>query len=380
MTAVPTVAATATRPPARPRRAGDAVRVVVAVLIVLHGLVHLIGVLGTPEGTGAAPGWLWFLAAAAVVGSGVGLGLGRRHWWWLGLPALVLSQTLIVVSWPQAFAGTAGSVVLGAAVLHAWFAEGPRSRRARYRRHAVEVDRGACAGPVVTEADLEPLPAPAARWLRRAGVVGRPRPLAFRAVMRGRIRSTEDAPWMTFAAEQVNTVGDTWTRWFRMDATMRGLPVDVLHVYREGDASMHARVASMVPVVSVEGREMGKAETVTVLNDVCMMAPAALLDAPVTWAEVDDHHVVVRLACGGHEVAATLVLDDAGDLVDFRSEDRSRTDGRTVEQMPWSTPLTGHREMPIGRVAGAGAAVWDAPEGTYTYIETTIDSVEIAGA
>jgi uncharacterized protein DUF6544 len=61
------------------------------------------------------------------------------------------------------------------AVVHGAFSRGPFGLHAAYRR---EVRRGLTeeAAPLlVTEADLDPLPAPIQRYLRFAGVVGQPR-------------------------------------------------------------------------------------------------------------------------------------------------------------------------------------------------------------
>ncbi len=371
--------------PRRPRRGGDLVRVLVGLVVVAHGLVHLIGVVPQAARTpipdpGTAGRVLWLLAALAVTAAGAGLAAGRRRWWYLGAPALVVSQAAILTAWPAAAAGTVANALLAAAVVHGLLAEGPRSRRARYRRHQSDViaEASAPAEPI-TEADLALLPPLVATYLRRAGAVGRPRAAAFRAVLSGRIRSTPDAPWMAFVAEQVNTVGAHVTRWFRMDATMLGLPVDVLHVYTDGVATMSAAACSAIRVAHMSGAEAGRAETVTVLNDVCVLAPWALVGLRVDWEPVDDRRVRARYACGGHRVSAVLVFDDAGDLVDFVSEDRSRIDGSRSERLAWSTPVADQRELGAGRVPTAGSALWHAPEGAYPYIEMRIHDVEAIG-
>ncbi len=372
--------------PRRPRRAGDLVRVLVGLVVVGHGLVHLLGVwpqaAQTPiPDSGTAGRVLWLLAALAVTVAGVGLVTGRRRWWYLGAPALVLSQAAILTAWPAAAAGTVANAVLAAAVVHGWLAEGPRSRRARYRRHQSDVIAEASApAEAITEADLAPLPPLVAAYLRRVGAVGRPRAAAFRAVLSGRIRSTPGAPWMAFVGEQVNTVGAHVSRWFRMDATMLGLPVDVLHVYTDGEATMSVAACSAVGVASASGPELGRAETVTVLNDVCVLAPWALVGLPVDWEPVDDRRVRARFACGGHGVSAVLVFDDAGDLVDFVSEDRSRIDGSRSDRLTWSTPVGEPAELGSGRVPTLGSAWWHAPEGAYPYIEMRIHDVEAIGS
>lgn len=264
--------------------------------------------------------------------------------------------------------------------MHGRLAEGPRSRRARYRRHQSDViaETSAPAEPI-TEADLAPQPPLVATYLRRSGAVGRPRAAAFRAVLSGRIRSTPGSPWMAFVGEQVNTVGAHITRWFRMDATMLGLPVDVLHVYTDGAATMSAAACSAISVASASGPELGRSETVTVLNDVCVLAPWALVGLLVDWEPVDDRRVRAGYSCGEHPVSAVLVFDDAGDLVDFVSEDRSRIDGSRSDRLIWSTPVGELTELGTGRVPTVGSAWWHAPEGAYPYIEMRIHDVAAIG-
>ena len=46
---------------------------------------------------------------------------------------------------------------------------------------------------------------------------------------------------MTFTGEQVNTYGPRPDRLFFMDAELFGLPVDVLHVFAAGAATMRVR-------------------------------------------------------------------------------------------------------------------------------------------
>jgi len=59
-------------------------------------------------------------------------------------------------------------------------------------------------------------------------------------------------------------------------------------------------VCSLFFMVSRFGQEMDRAGTVTVFNDLCVLAPAAIVDAAVTWHPIDDHHARdVRPAASG---------------------------------------------------------------------------------
>jgi hypothetical protein len=124
---------------------------------------------------------------------------------------------------------------------------------------------------------------------------------------------------------------------------------------------------------------MDQGETVTVFNDMAVFAPAALVDAPVTWTRLDEHRVRGVFTNGSQTVSAVLTFDADGDLVDFVSDDRlaASQDGRSFSAQRWSTPLAGYRERGGRRVATAGEGRWHAPQpdGTFTYIELHLDDI-----
>lgn len=341
------------------------VRRSVAAVLIIHGALHVLG-----------DGLAWTVAAGVLVASGVLLLFDQRQWWRLGAVGVALSQIVVVADWHVAWAGTIVNVVLMAAVVHGMRCEGRGSLRSEYRRlsKVAVVDE---PRPPVTELDLLRLPQVVAGHVRRSGAVGAPHVTGFRAAIHGRIRAGAESPWMPFRGEQVNTVGATSTRLFLIDATMKGLPTDVFHSFVDDRARMQVRVAGVVPVVDAVGPEMDRSETVTLFNDMCVLSPAALVDAPITWDEIDAHHVMGRFTRGAETVSAELVFDDAGDLVDFISDDRSRasSDGTEFELQRWSTPLSGYRRMGGRRLSTVGEGRWHAPEGEYAYLEFHVDDI-----
>ncbi len=149
---------------------------------------------------------------------------------------------------------------------------------------------------------------------------------------------------MTFTGEQVNTYGSAPSRLFLMDATMRGLPVDVLHVFVGRCATMRVKACSLVTMVDAAGPDIDRAETVTLFNDLAVLVPAALIDAPIAWQTLDDQHVRGAFTNGAHTVTAELIFNDAHELVDFISDDRlaASENGKSFTPKRWSTPLSGY--------------------------------------
>ena len=361
-------------------------RWVIGLIVIVHGSIHF---LGAAKGLGwaevaqlAAPisagmGAVWLAAALGTVTAGVLL-LARVRWWWIvGGAAVVISQVAIVTSWSDAKAGTLANVALLGAVVYGWASQGPRGARAEYRRRSANALCALNSAELVTETDLARLPALVAAYVRQSGAVGRPRVLAFHAVFHGRIRGGPAKPWMTFTGEQVNTYGPQPGRLFLMDAELLGLPVEVLHAFEAGAATMRVRALSLFTMVDASGPEMDRAETVTIFNDLCILAPAALVDAPIVWHVLDDHHVRGTYTYGAITITAELVFNDDHELVDFVSDDRTATstDGKTFTPQRWSTPISGYRALGPWRLGTVGEGHWHAPEGEFAYLEFHLDNI-----
>ena len=360
------------------------------VLVLLsHGLIHLMGFVKA-FGLAEIPqlsqpisrlyGVLWLLAALLIIAALLLTRLAPSLAWMVGALALLASQLLIFSSWSDAKFGTIANVFLLLFVVYGFFSQGPGSARALYQARVEEqLSRPATPG-VITSADIDALPAPVAKYLRASGAEGQPRLFNFRARWRGAIRGAPDEAWMPFTAEQVSRLGPEPARLFLMDATRFGLPVEVLHSYTGSEATMRVKLASMVPVAEISGVEMSRAETVTVFNDLCLLAPAALVDPMIRWEAIDDKSARATFTNGPHQVSATLLFNERGELSNFISEDRQRAsaDGKQLTRLRWSTPVREYRAFEGRRAFTKGEARWHAPppEGEFVYI--TLELLSLA--
>jgi hypothetical protein len=230
-------------------------------------------------------------------------------------------------------------------------------------------------GAPVTEADIAHLPPPVQRWLRRAGTVGQPPVTLVHTTFDATLYQEPGGPGMSGLAHQIDVL-DPPRRFYFMTTRMNGLPVAVLHDYAPESAGMRVRAARLFDVVNLSGQDFARIESVTFLNDLCVFAPSALVRPEFTWTAMDDTHAAVAYAIGLHTVSATLVFDEAGDLVDFSSDDRADVSAEGgPKAMRWTTPLRGHREFGDRRVPGQGEAIWHREDGPFTYGRFTVREV-----
>jgi hypothetical protein len=252
------------------------------------------------------------------------------------------------------------------------------SFRARFERDATEllarpaVTVPLVTAPLVTGADLAPLPPLLQTYLRRVGAVGRPRVRNLHVEFDAQMRSSATAPWMQATASQYEFFTSP-ARLFHMKAKRSGIPFDVLHEYIDGRATFQVRIAGLVPVVDKSGTGITHDETVTLMNDVLVLAPAAVLDLPFTFAPIDARSIHATFRNAGFAVTATLTFDAAGDLVGFTSNDRAhdRDGGAAL----WSTPISRYAVIDGIRIATHGDANWIDATGAWTYGRFVVRSI-----
>ena len=322
-------------------------------------------------------GVLWFTAGVLLVATAISLFTWPQWWWLLGTCALVVSQVVIFTSWNEARYGTIANVVVLAAVGLGFLASGPRSFRAAFDRDIAQGLQRTVAEPLLTDADVAALPAVVQQYIRLSGAIGQPRVQNFRARFHGQIRSGPDAQWMSLTGEQYNFY-DELTRLFLMDASLRGVPFQAFHRFVGPSATMRVKVASAVTVVDASGPQMDEAETVTLFNDLCVMAPGALIDRRIQWEVIDPTHVRASFTHFEHTVHAVLSFNDRGELTDFIADGRGAmsADGKSLTKMPWSTPLSHYRGFGSHRLMSHGEGIWHAPAGDYSYLRFDLDTIE----
>jgi hypothetical protein len=217
----------------------------------------------------------------------------------------------------------------------------------------------------VSEADLEPLPQTARRYLRFMRVVGRPRDWSFRAGLTGRFRRSRNEAWMKCEAWQYNT-SLAVARIFYMSIRFFGVvPVLGRDTYANGRGRMLIRPLDLVTVADGTGEAYDIGELVTYLNDGITIAPSMLLVPQVRWTEVDTSSFDVALTDHGRTVRGRVFVDERGTPVNFETTDRFYSDPRDpakVTRCRWTTPLDAYQDVGERRLPTTGKAVWH-PEG-----------------
>jgi len=258
--------------------------------------------------------------------------------------------------------------------------------RSKFTRELTALGLPAGPGPganlaPVTDADIQPMPETAQRYLRFMRVVGRPRDWSFRLRFTGRFRRSRDEAWMKCEAWQHSTRSPL-ARIFYIQLRFYGLvPVLGRDTYVDGHGRMLIRLLDRFTVGDGTGEAYDIGELVTYLNDGILIAPGMLLVPEVRWSKVDDRSFDVALTDHGRTVQARVFVDERGAPIDFETTDRFYADPKDASKVTrcrWTTPTDGFEEVGDRRLPTRGRAVWHPPEGELAYADFTLDPATVA--
>lgn len=354
-------------------------------IIIIHGLIHLTGfakafklaeMAQITQSISRPFGTLWLLCAILFVATAFLFLFHKSTWWKIAGPAVIVSQILTILAWSDAKYGTLINIILLFPIIISFMDAQSTSFRNTYRSEVQNRLKTQSDMPLVSEADIRGLPGPVQKYLHYTGAVGRPRVWNFRARFTGQMRFRKDDAWINIVAQQYDFFNDS-ARFFYIESNKYGIPFDGLHLYIGSSATMQIKVASLFKVVDARGMEMNQGETVTLFNDMCLLAPATLIDGNIQWETVNALTVKARFANEGNAIGALLYFNEKGELIDFVSDDRFySTDGKTFKKYRWSTPVTGYKDVGGRKIVAYGEAVWHTSEGEYSYAKFKLDEIE----
>jgi hypothetical protein len=355
------------------------------IIIAAHGFIHLMGFVKAfgfaemPQLTqpiSKVYGIIWlactilFLASLAMFLSDIDL------WWIAGLTAVIISQVLVIQFWSDAKFGTIANLIILVPVFISLINASPGSYKNIFIKETKIGLSRYTVQPLVTDQDIAHLPKLVQKYLNNAGVVGKPKVHNLRVEFTGKMKQDVKGSWNDVSVVQYEFF-DRPTRLFYIEMNMFGIPVEGLHAYIGPKAVMKIKAAKLIQVVNADGPDMNKGETVTLFNDMCLLAPATLIDKNIKWETVDEKSVKATFSNEGNTISAVLYFSETGELVNFTSKDRSMSsDGKIFKYYPWKTPVSDYKLINGIKVVSAAEAVWETETGDFSYGRFTVKNIQ----
>lgn len=218
----------------------------------------------------------------------------------------------------------------------------------------------------VSDAMLDGLPEPVQRYLRYAGIVGKPFVRKVHLRQKGRMLLARGTPWIPLTAEQWYSIRPPGFVWY---ATLNIGPVPILRardMYRTGEGRMLIKAASLFTVADAKGQEFDQGEMVRYLSEMIWF-PSAFLEDNISFEEVDARSARVIFTDGGRTATGTFFFDAEGRLTEFVAR---RYAGTKLET--WSVSIAGYGRFEGLNLPVRGKPQWKLAEGDQEYIDLTI--------
>lgn len=345
-------------------------RFVFMIFIIIHGLIHLIGfakafnfieIQQWTHSISKSLGLLWMLAAILFIIVALLYGIQKDYWVVVTFIAIVVSQTLIIIYWKEAKFGTiANLIILVVAILYLVTVNFKNTYRADV---SLAMETTSFDETIISQSDLDSLPKIIQDYLNYVGVIGKPKLKNVHIIFEGEMRE-KGKDWFPFVSEQYNFFTNP-TRLFFMDAKVKGVPTYGYHAYKGKSARMLIKVLSVIPIIDIHEESLYPTETVTYFNDLCLFAPAALIDKNIQWEVINSLSVKATFKNKETTISAILYFNEVGQLTNFESNDRYSISER--QNFMFSTPVKNYKNINGYNLPTYGEAIWHYPDGKFSY-------------
>jgi len=269
-----------------------------------------------------------------------------------------------------------GAALMAAAATGLAWADKTFRRAFRQRAAGLRAEAGSPNDAPVTDAELQDIPEPMARYIRFSGAVGKKRIGALHLRHSGRFKPAADKPWMPIRGEYFITATKPSFAWYGRLRVAPGVHVAAVDSYGDGHGRMLVKAMSLFRVADDESDQVSRSAFGRCVAELTM-APTFFLDRRyVQCTQTGRDQVRCTVTDAGFSTDAELFINQDGSLdrvVVMRYFDRGRGMA-TLERFTGksSHPRMFHERMLASKIDG----IWNLPEGDLHYVSFDIDRVE----
>jgi hypothetical protein len=369
-------------------------RFIFSFIVFVHGFIHLMGFLKEWKlaevkelsgkttiplsgGLSKLAGLLWLVTCVLFLLSAF-LYLAKQDWWWIPASiALVISQILIFIYWPDAKFGTAANVII---LVMCILGYGSWSFNRMVNSELPSFIPGSSIiSQAITEDNISSLPPVVQKWLRRSNVIGKDLIKTVHLRQVGQMRTSSEGSWMPFTAEQFFTVDKPGFLW-KVDVKANPfLYMTGRDKYENGTGQMLIKVMSLVPVVDAKGRDLDQGAMLRFLAEATWF-PTFALSSYIKWEELDPLSAKATMNYCGIEASGIYRFNSSGDLVSFEAmRYYYRKEGSTLEKWLIQVDPNGYKQFEGIRVPAKSNVTWKLKTGDYKWLTVEIMQMQFNG-
>jgi hypothetical protein len=353
------------------------------ILVILHGLIHLIGfvkgfdlreVKEFTQPISKPLGIAWLITSLLFMGYVLLFSISNRFAWVVGMAAVLISQILILLVWKDARFGTLPNVLI---LLVALISMGQYFFEKRVQKETDTLIDQINPSPsrLITEDGLMDLPEPVKKWLRRSGMVGRTRLTLGKVSQKAEMKLKPDQEkWFHATAVQYTILDEPGFIW-KVDVEMNPLVFfRGRDKFDSGKGEMLILLQGLFPIVNETGQKLDEGSLQRYLGELVWF-PSLALSEYITWEQINDSTAKATLEVKGIKGSGTFHFNEEGDFSRF-SAMRYQGNEADAKRQEWVIEATENREMDGVRIPTQMTATWKLDQGDWTWLKLEVTDIQ----
>lgn len=357
-------------------------RLIFALLITVHGLIHFMGfakafefadINQLEQNISKTIGLLWLFTAMLLL-IAVILYLKKDQWFYIAVLTIVLSQILIIMSWKDAKFGTIVNVIL---LLVSISAYGKYDFNKKVYNETKSLLKGIIIenDAIITKEDVKYLPEIVRKWVKNSGAIGKYKIASVQLKQKGEMKTKPSGKWMPFEAEQhINVINPSFV-WSTEVHVMPIIQMIGRDKFANGEGEILIKFASLIPAVNVgKNEKINQAAMLRYMAEIVWF-PSAALNPYMAWESIDSTSVKATFTINNKHVVGVFKFSSKGDFMSFKTKRYYETgDDATLET--WYVESKSFKEFNGVRIPNKYQVIWKLKEGDFNWLKFEITDLK----
>jgi hypothetical protein len=358
-------------------------KLLLILLMTIHGMLHLVGFLKgirlkdfpqIKSHISGIQGVFWFFAHVLLMSAMMLYFSDKPYWWMAGMAGVVLSQTLIVLTWRDTRWGTIINVIVLSA---SFLAMGQQ----RWNDNFVQVNKDfheniRIPGEKGLKAtDITELPPTVKQWLSQSGIFNKDKIVSCRIKQSGEMKlNPGDKRWTKVNAEQYFRLTEPGFIWKAEMNYARIFPLVALDEWKEGKGSMQIKPLYLFSIGNSTGNPIDEGSMQRFLAEMVWF-PSFANATSIQWIGIDSLNAKAIMNYKGQKAEGTFTFNRKGEFVRF-STMRFKADEEGAQRLPWVVEAKEYTTMNGLRIPTQLEVSWILPEGKFTWFKVQVKEID----
>lgn len=358
-------------------------RIVLTILIGIHGIIHLFGFLkafGITEFKAISQpiskpfGVIWLIAFILLTASAILFLRQYKYWWVMGILTVFLSQFLIIIYWNDAKLGTILNLIILSSTI-VTYSTFSFKNKVNAEITQMFIDSKVSQKNIVSEQMILNLPPIIQKWLLNIGMVGKENiKSVFLKQDLQMLMKPEQNVWSNAKAEQYFTTEPPAFNWLvslKMNPLINVVGRDK---FENGKGEMTIKLFSLIPVLNARNNKKVNQATLQRYLAEIVWLPSAALSPYITWDSIDDNSVNATMTYNETKGSGAFHFDKNGNFKKFVA--MRYKDTNDTEPTEWTVTATKTEVRNGLKIPVESRADWKLENDDWTWLKLKITSIK----